>query len=335
VDRNKAIAISASASPEPPVMAVETELQLIESRLVSLLDCRESLISEICRYLVAGGGKRVRPTFMMLVYRACGGTDEDLGGPVDASVALELIHSATLLHDDIIDAGKLRRGKPSALSRFGLAPTLVAGDFLFSRAFELCGRFDEHLIKMAAEACIQLTEGEVMEARLRHNTSVSLEDYKNFIELKTASLFRCGGRIAADLAGVPERIINRMGRLGTAIGLAFQMIDDLLDVVGPESKIGKPVGSDLRAGIPSLPVVLGIAGSEELRRLFQDGSAAGGGADFERALELVRAPQVLAAGRQKAAEQAALAHHELACLKPSNYRDRLAAMINDQVDREV
>ncbi len=330
----KAIAVSAPTLPDTPAQAVESELQAVESRLLSLLDCRESMISEICRYLVAGGGKRIRPTLIMLVYRACGGSDENLQDAVDASVALELIHSATLLHDDIIDSGKLRRGKPSAFSRFGLGPTLVAGDFLFSRAFELCGRFEERLIKMAAEACIELTEGEVMEGRLRHNASVSLADYTRVIELKTASLFNCGGRVAADLAGAPDRIVKRMGRLGTAIGLAFQMVDDLLDIVGPESKIGKPVGSDLRAGIPSLPVVLSIAQSRELRQLFEDRGAVDG-AGFERALELVRVPGVIAAGRQKAAEQAAAAHNELTCLKPSIYRDCLAAIINDQVDREL
>jgi octaprenyl-diphosphate synthase len=334
VDRDKAIALSAPSLPETPAHPVENELHAVETRLLSLLDCRESMISEISRYLVAGGGKRIRPSLIMLVYRACGGTDKQLHDAVDASAALELIHSATLLHDDIIDSGKLRRGKPSAFSRFGLAATLVAGDFLFSRAFELCGRFEERLIRMAAEACIQLTEGEVMEGRLRHNASVSLADYKQVIELKTASLFSCGGRVAADLAGAPDRIIKRMGRLGTAIGLAFQMVDDLLDVVGPEAKIGKPVGSDLRAGIPSLPIVLGVSRSQELRELFQSGNAADG-AGFERALELVRAPEVMAASRQKAAEQAALAHNELTCLKPSVYRDCLAAMINDQVDREV
>jgi octaprenyl-diphosphate synthase len=242
VDRNKAIAYSAPVLPETPAQAVETELAAVESRLLNLLDCREDLISEICRYLVAGGGKRVRPTFIMLVYRACGGSDKNLHDAVDAAVALELIHSATLLHDDIIDAGKLRRGKPSAFSRFGLGPTLVAGDFLFSRAFELCGRFEERLVKMAAEACIQLTEGEVMEGRFRHNPSVSLADYTKVIELKTASLFSSGGRVAADLAGAAERTVKRMGRLGTAIGLAFQMVDDLLDVIGPEAKIGKPAG---------------------------------------------------------------------------------------------
>ena len=334
MDRDKAIAFSTRPHPDPPAQAVESELQAVESRLLSLLDCNEELISEICRYLVAGGGKRVRPSFILLVYRACGGADRQLADAVDAAVALELIHSATLLHDDIIDAGKLRRGKPSAFSRFGLAPTLVAGDFLFSRAFELCGRFEEHLVKMAAEACIQLTEGEVMEGRLRHNASVSLDDYKKFIGLKTASLFSSGGRVASDLAGASDRVVKRMGRLGTAIGLAFQMVDDVLDIIGPESKIGKPVGSDLRAGIPSLPVVLGVARSHELRELFQSGNG-GDGAGFERALELVRAPEVLAASRQKAAEQAAAAHHELTCLKPSIYRDCLAAMISEQVDREV
>ncbi len=333
MDRDKAIAFSTPALPESPAQVVESELRSVESRLLSLLDCRETLISEICRYLVAGGGKRIRPTFIMLVYRACGGTDARLDYAVDAAVALELIHSATLLHDDIIDSGKLRRGKPSAFSRFGLAPTLVAGDFLFSRAFELCGRFEERLIKMAADACIQLTEGEVMEARFRHQ-SVSLDDYKKVIELKTASLFASGGKVAADLAGCPERMVKRMGRLGTIIGLAFQMVDDLLDIMGPESKIGKPVGSDLRAGIPSLPVVLGVERSPELRELFQSGNG-GDGAGFERALALVRAPEVLLAARQKAAEQAILARNELNALKPSIYRDCLTAMINDQVDREV
>ena len=112
------------------------------------------------------------------------------------------------------------------------------------------------------------------------------------------------------------------------------MVDDLLDVMGPESKIGKPVGSDLRAGIPSLPVVLGVERSPELRELFQSGNG-GDGAGFERALALVRAPEVLLAARQKAAEQAILARNELNALKPSIYRDCLTAMINDQVDREV
>ena len=223
-----------------------------------LLDSNESLISEICHYLVDGGGKRLRPLFILLVYRACGGTDGKVDDAIDAAIALELIHSATLLHDDIIDGGLLRRGKPSAFSRFGAAPSLVAGDFLFCRAFELCGRFEERLVRTAAQACIQLTEGEVMEGRMRHNAAATLEDYMAVITRKTASLFAAGGRVASDLAGASAKMITAMDQLGLALGRAFQMVDDLLDVIGPEERIGKPVGSDLREGVISLPVVLGV-----------------------------------------------------------------------------
>jgi octaprenyl-diphosphate synthase len=334
VNVNKAIAYPAPALPENPAQAVEAELRLVEERMDGLLDCREQFISDICRYLVGGGGKRVRPTFILLVYRACGGGQERLADAVDVSVALELIHSATLLHDDIIDGGRLRRGKPSAFSRFGLGPTLVAGDFMFSRAFGLCGRFEEKVIEIAAEACIQLTEGEVAESRLRFNADAGVEGYRRVIQLKTASLFWAGGRIAASLAGAPTGLVERVGELGTSIGLVFQMVDDLLDVIGPEAKIGKPVGSDLRAGIPSLPVVLGIERSEELRELFQSGSAVEGDG-FRRALELISLPEVLEATRNLAAQEAQSARSALQHLAATSYRDLLGAMIEEQIDREV
>ena len=126
------------------------------------------------------------------------------------------------------------------------------------------------------------------------------------IDRKTASLFYAGGRLAAELAGVSTRTIDSMAKLGTAMGLAFQMVDDLLDILGPEEKIGKPVGSDLRAGIPSLPVVLGVERSAELRTLFQNGTQMEGAA-FERALDLLRDPEIIAAARRLAAEQVAIA----------------------------
>ena len=323
--------ISESANP---AHAVEADLRATEHKLLSLLDSREGLISEICHYLIDGSGKRLRPTFILLVYRACGGSDARIGDAIDAAIALELIHNATLLHDDIIDAGMLRRGKPSAFARFGLGPSLVAGDYLFSRAFELCGRFDEHLVRMAAEACIELTEGEVMEGRFRHNAAVDLGDYLAVINRKTASLFWSGGRVAADLAGGPPSLVEAMGELGTAIGLAFQMVDDLLDIIGPEEKIGKPVGSDLRAGIPSLPLVLGIKREPELRNILQNGGATQGDG-FERALKLLRGSQVIEEARALAAGQVELARAKLSQLKPSIYRDSLATLIDDQINREV
>ena len=335
--RAKATQPAALSTPAAlnPARLVEADLTAAEAKLSRLLDSNESTIAEICHYLVDAGGKRLRPTFILLVYRACGGTEAKVVDAIDAAIALELIHSATLLHDDIIDRGLLRRGKPSAFARYGFGPSLIAGDYLFCRAFELCGRFEERLVRTAAQACIQLTEGEVMEGRMRHNAAASLEDYIAVITRKTASLFSAGGRVAADLAGSRARTIEAMEQLERALGLAFQMVDDLLDVIGPEEKIGKPVGSDLRAGIISLPVVLGVQANSELRRLFGNGIRLGG-AELERALRLMRAPSLIARGRTMAAEQVAVAREILERqLRPSVYRDCLAALIDDQIDRDV
>ena len=317
-----------------PAHLVEADLAAAEAKLSRLLDSKEPIIAEICHYLVDAGGKRLRPTFIMLVYRACGGPEANAGAAIDAAIALELIHSATLLHDDIIDRGLLRRGKPSAFARYGFGASLIAGDYLFCRAFEVCGRFDEHLVHTAAQACVELTEGEVMESRFRHNAAATLKDYITVIDRKTASLFHAGGKVAADLAGVPARTIDAMAKLGTAMGLAFQMVDDLLDILGPEEKIGKPVGSDLRAGIPSLPVVLGVERSPELRALFQNGTVIEG-AVLDRALDLLRDPEIITEARRLAAEQVAIARTIVGKLEPSPYRDGLATLIDDQVSREV
>lgn len=332
---NLKVAPTAPASAEARDIAapVRADLLAAEHRLARLLDSNEALIGEICHYLVDAGGKRLRPLFILLVYRACGGVNGKIDDAIDAAIALELIHSATLLHDDIIDGGLLRRGKPSAFARYGFAPSLVAGDFLFCRAFELCGRFEERLVRTAAQACIQLTEGEVMEGRMRHNSAATIDDYIAVITRKTASLFAAGGKVAADLAGASKKTIAAMEELGLAIGLAFQMIDDLLDVLGPEEKIGKPVGSDLRAGIISLPVVLGVQHSAEFARNFRAGTRLDG-ADFDHALRLMRDPALIARGRALATAQVDRARGLLAQLRPSAWRESLAALIDEQIDRE-
>ena len=309
------------------------ELQQVESKLAQLLDSNEALISEICHYLVDGGGKRLRPLFILLVYRACGGPDSHIEDAIDAAIALELIHSATLLHDDIIDTGMLRRGKPSAYARYGQAASLVAGDYLFCRAFELCGRFDERLVRTAARACLQLTEGEVMEGRMRHHTAATLDDYLAVITRKTASLFGAGGRVAADLAGATSAVIDAMEQLGLALGRAFQMVDDVLDIVGPEEKIGKPTGSDLRAGVLSLPVVIGMRETAELRGLFANG-ATRNESELNRALELAGRPSVLREARSLAAEQIARARNLLSTVGQSVFRDNLQLLIDDQLNRD-
>lgn len=328
-----AIEIGAAAESSNIGAPIRAELCAAEQKLLRLLDCNEALIGEICHYLVDGRGKRLRPLFIILAYRACGGTDAKVDDAIDAAIALELIHSATLLHDDIIDGGMLRRGKPSAYARYGLAASLVAGDYLFCRAFELCGRFEERLVHTAARACIQLTEGEVMEGRMRRLASTNLDDYIATITRKTAALFSAGAKVAADLAGADLKLIGEMEQLGRVVGLAFQMVDDLLDILGPEEKIGKPVGSDLRLGIMSLPVVLGLRSHPELHRLINANGLEGEA--LERVLSLLRQPELIERGRAMASQQVATANELLKRLPPSIYRDSLATLVDEQVNRDL
>jgi octaprenyl-diphosphate synthase len=264
----------------------------------------------------------------LLVFRACGGTK--VRDVVDVAVALELIHSASLLHDDIIDGSSARRGRDSALLTYGIADTLVTGDFLFSRAFQICGRFDEKLIDWAAEACIRLTEGEIMQGRFRRNPAVTLADYLEIIHRKTASLFETGARTAAHLAGASAATVDALARCGLHVGMTFQMIDDLLDVTGSQSTLGKPVGIDLREGNPSLPVVLGL-GDAEVARLF--GKPELSDTELRALLGRVRAAPAMERGRQLAIEHAGRAQAELDVLPDSPYRDSLRALVEQLAER--
>ncbi len=312
-----------------PTLLVARELELVEQRLTDVLSSREPRLTEIAHYLIDSGGKRVRPTVMLLAFRASGG--QDLTDVVDAAVAIELIHSASLLHDDIIDGSSSRRGRDSALRRFGLAETLVTGDFLFGRAYQLCARFGDTLINWAVEASISLTEGEIMQGRFRRNAAVTLADYIEIVTRKTASLFAQGARTAATLAKAPAETVEAMARCGLHVGLTFQMIDDLLDVGGDQSALGKPVGIDLREGNPSLPVVLALGRDEEVRRRFPAPKLSE--EDIQFLLERLRHSPLLDEGHRLAAEHAEHARRALGLVPDSEYRANLFWLIDQLVER--
>lgn len=309
---------------------VSDELGHVEARIVEVIRAREQRLTDISDYLINAGGKRIRPAVAMLVFRACGG--QDITDMVDLSVALELIHTATLLHDDIIDSNDTRRGKDAAPVRFGVADTLVTGDFLFSRAFEICGRFEANIVSWAADACVQLTEGEIMQGRFRRNPSVVESDYLEIINRKTASLFAAGTRIASYLAGMSDSRVEDMDSCGRAIGMAFQMIDDVLDVEGDVAKIGKRLGTDLRDGNPSLPVVWGLR-LEPVKLAFADLDCSAEVVDD--ALEAIRNSDIPQRVRDQAVEQAKFAAGRIRSLPASSYRDCLDQLITDLVDREL
>jgi octaprenyl-diphosphate synthase len=321
---------ASSAGPSGPLDLIETDLVRVEQRVSEMISAREPRLTEISDYLINAGGKRVRPAVALLLFRACGG--EDVTDMVDLCVALELIHTATLLHDDIIDSNDVRRGKDAAPVRFGIADTLVTGDFLFSRAFRVCGRFDENIVHWAADACVELTEGEIMQGRFRRNADVTEADYLEIIARKTSSLFAVGTRIASYLAKFTPERVDAMYRCGVSIGNAFQMIDDVLDIEGDPDKIGKRIGTDLVDGNPSLPVVWGL-GLPSVRKAFLEE-----GVDrnvIDSAIQEIRAEGILDRVRDQAHTHAKDAAAVVNSLSPSPYRDAVRTLIRNLVAREL
>jgi octaprenyl-diphosphate synthase len=239
-----------------PFVCVAEELKLVEENLARSIQCQEAKLTEISSHLIEGGGKRVRPMITLLSFRLFDGAR--IQDAVDIATAIELIHTATLLHDDIIDRAETRRGRESAYRKFGLKNTLITGDFLFIKGFEYAGKFDETIVQWTADACTQLTEGEVLQGFFNRNTAVTVPDYLEIVTRKTASLFQTGARVGAYLAGASPSLIQAIGQYGLNLGIAFQIVDDILDIVGTELLLGKPTGMDLRDGNPSLPIILAL-----------------------------------------------------------------------------
>ena len=287
-----------------PYSVVADSLQSVEQRLVDCTRSREPEITEIASHLIRGGGKRIRPVITLLTFKAFDGRREE--DVVDIAAAMELIHAATLLHDDIIDGAEFRRGKESAYKRYGLTRTLVTGDFLFIKAFEFAGKFDETVVQWTADACTSLTEGEILQGSFNRNRTVTAEDYLQIVERKTASLFQTGARLGAYIAGASPGHVEVAASFGLNLGIAFQMMDDVLDVVGRRDLLGKSTGMDLRDGNPSLPIVLSLLdGHRGVARVFQSREpsendiqraldAMGNGTVIERAREVL--PQVCSQG---------------------------------------
>jgi geranylgeranyl pyrophosphate synthase len=314
---------------DAPLALIEPEVRRVEERIRELTHSREDRLFEIANELIGSGGKRVRPALALLVFRAAGGLDPT--DTIDVGAALELIHSATLLHDDILDSGQTRRGRPSPLARHGVGLTLVTGDFLFSRAFGVAGRFDATVVGWATDACVNLCEGEILQQRFWRNPEVTLDDYVEIAARKTASLFSEAARIGAHFAGASPEVVEAMRRLGFEIGIGFQMIDDLLDVVGPAETIGKPVGSDLREGAPALPTVLALGRLPEVAQAFAspDPSAE----TVESALSALRRSTVLDEVRRLAAGRIEDAARQLELLPISPFRSALHGLLGELLAR--
>jgi octaprenyl-diphosphate synthase len=232
---------------------VAREMALVEARIRESIVSEEPLLQDIARYVIDAGGKRIRPIVTLLSFQALGGTE--MRQAIDLAAALELIHSATLIHDDINDGGEMRRGRLAAYKKFGLQNALVTGDFLFVKAFGIGGKFDADIVELTANACAALAEGEIRQQRHAFDTSVSREEYLDIIRRKTALPMMAGAKIAGLLAGARLEEIEAVGDFGLNLGIAFQIVDDILDVVGDGTRLGKPTGTDVREGNVTLVVI--------------------------------------------------------------------------------
>jgi octaprenyl-diphosphate synthase len=186
---------------------------------------------------------------------------------VDIAAGFELIHSATLIHDDINDGGSTRRGRETVYKRYGLHDAIVTGDFLFSKAFRLGGTFDKVVVETTADACAALAEGEILQNKYRHRKDLTVDTYLQVAERKTAQPIRAGAMVGAYLAGGTAEQTQALGSYGLDLGIAFQIVDDILDFTGDEKKTGKMVGNDLREGNLTLPSLLAIKQSDEARKM--------------------------------------------------------------------
>ncbi|HEY7588344.1 MAG TPA: polyprenyl synthetase family protein [Thermoplasmata archaeon] len=241
---------------------VAAELARVEAKIRESVVSEEPLLTDIATYVIAAGGKRVRPTVTLLAFQALGGTDVQKA--VDLATALELIHSATLIHDDINDDGEMRRGRQAAHKKFGLQPALVTGDFLFVKAFGIGGKFDADIVELTANACAALAEGEIRQRGHAFDVEVTRDEYLDIIRRKTAMPIMAGAKIAGLLAGARLEDVDAVGDYGLYLGIAFQIVDDILDVIGDDGRLGKPAGTDIKEGNVTLPAIHALNNGSEI-----------------------------------------------------------------------
>lgn len=237
-------------------------LERVEEILLEVASAYPGLLGSACVSTLAAGGKRVRPALVLLTARRTG----PLGEPVlRAAAAVELLHMATLVHDDVLDEADLRRGQPTVAHQFGVAAAVSAGNFLLARAFaQLAATGEPRAVDLLSEVALGLSEGELLQMEEAFRVTLSADEYLRRCELKTANLFAASCRLGALLGGLDDSAGAALGEYGRLLGLAFQILDDILDFTGDEAKTGKRVGTDLRDGTVTLPLVLALQARPDL-----------------------------------------------------------------------
>nr|WP_277621075.1 polyprenyl synthetase family protein [Thermus arciformis] len=302
----------------PPL---EAPLRRFEEALSELVQSDVLFIRLIHQDLVTAGGKRIRPRLVFLASRALGGAPFEL----ELALAVELLHSATLLHDDLIDDAETRRGKEAAFRRYGNAVSVLSGDFLLSRLLHVIAKTGRiELVERFAQVAKTLAEGEVLQFQVAALEDYSLENYERIITAKTAVLMELAAEGPALLKGEPEEVRQALSRFGLLYGQAFQMRDDYLDLMGSPEALGKPVGGDVREGKATLITLLLMERFPEVREILRRKGREPG--DLERLRALAQESGVAAEVEGRIRERALLAAKALGPLPPSPYKEALEAL---------
>jgi len=291
------------------------------------------LIRQVAEYIIGSGGKRLRPALVLL---AAGAMDYRGTHHHELAAVVEFIHTATLLHDDVVDESDLRRGNQTANALFGNAASVLVGDFLYSRAFQMMVTVDSmRIMQVLADATNTIAEGEVLQLLNCHNADVDVADYLRVIRFKTARLFEAGARLGGIIGRATPAVEDGLAHCGMHLGTAFQLIDDVLDYSGDEHATGKHLGDDLAEGKPTLPLIHAMRhGTPAQTQCVRHAIEKGGRDDFAGVLAAVRATGALEETKRMAQEEARLAAVALAPLPDTKYKESLLELARFSVARD-
>lgn len=320
------------AGPLHPATLMVDDMREVDATIRRRLHSEVVLIQQIAHYIVTAGGKRIRPLLVLLFARALGRQGPDCH---ELAATVEFIHTATLLHDDVVDESSLRRGRATANATFGNAASVLVGDFLYSRAFQMMvsvGR--PRVLEVLADATNVIAEGEVLQLMNMHDPDLSIDDYLRVIRFKTAKLFEASARLGAILADAPSPVEEACACYGRALGTAFQLVDDVLDYAGDAQALGKNIGDDLREGKATLPLLLAMQnGSAADRELIQGAIRQGERERLEEVIEIVRRSKALEGTLNLAQQESEIASAQLSRLPASPWRDSLLYLSAHSVQR--
>ncbi len=311
---------------------VEDDLTLLTENLKSLIGARHPILYAAAEHLFGARGKRVRPAIVLLVSRATLPGKEITARHRRLAEITEMIHTASLVHDDVVDEAELRRGVPTVHSSFGNRIAVLAGDFLFAQSSWYLANLDNlEVVKLLSQVIMDLAEGEIQQGLNRFSTNLSIDAYLEKSYYKTASLIANSSKAAAVLSEVSDRLTTNLYAYGRHIGLAFQIVDDILDFTGSTDELGKPAGSDLQSGNLTAPVLYALEEKPFLEVLIEREFAQPG--DLEQAVALIRDSQGIERSRELARQHSRMAIECLEDLQPSSSRQALVKLTDYVLSR--